>query len=105
MSISAGAPASSLQKYLDKALAVLQRYGILPSKDTPPELTRLLEEVRHVDEAKVMTVKIADDLLGSRGGDWGILATAAFVSIAVPLLVFFAMQKYLVRGLLAGSVK
>ncbi|SFP57334.1 carbohydrate ABC transporter permease [Tranquillimonas alkanivorans] len=57
------------------------------------------------DEAKVMTVKIADDLLGSRGGDWGILATAAFVSIAVPLVVFFAMQKYLVRGLLAGSVK
>ncbi|MGY9049945.1 MAG: carbohydrate ABC transporter permease, partial [Rhodobacterales bacterium] len=52
-----------------------------------------------------MTVKIADDLLGSRGGDWGILAAAAFVSIAVPLFVFFAMQKYLVRGLLAGSVK
>ena len=57
------------------------------------------------DEAKVMTVKIADDLLGSRGGDWGILATAAFVSIAVPLVVFFTMQRYLVRGLLAGSVK
>ena len=52
-----------------------------------------------------MTVKIADDLLGSRGGDWGILAAAAFVSIAVPLLVFFTMQRYLVRGLLAGSVK
>ena len=57
------------------------------------------------DESKVMTVKIADDLLGSRGGDWGILATAAFVSIAVPLAVFFTMQRYLVRGLLAGSVK
>ncbi|MBC7144177.1 MAG: carbohydrate ABC transporter permease [Thioclava marina] len=57
------------------------------------------------DQTKVMTVKIADDLLGSRGGDWGILAAAAFVSIAVPLGVFFAMQKYLVRGLLAGSVK
>jgi len=56
-------------------------------------------------DAQVMTVKIADDLLGSRGGDWGILATAAFVSIAVPLLVFFSMQRYLVRGLLAGSVK
>jgi alpha-glucoside transport system permease protein len=53
----------------------------------------------------VMTVKIADDLLGSRGGDWGILAAAAFISIAVPLLVFFTMQRYLVRGLLAGSVK
>jgi alpha-glucoside transport system permease protein len=56
-------------------------------------------------EAQVMTVKIADDLLGSRGGDWGILATAAFVSIAVPILVFFTMQRFLVRGLLAGSVK
>lgn len=56
-------------------------------------------------EAQVMTVKIADDLLGSRGGDWGILATAAFVSIAVPLAVFFLAQRYLVRGLLAGSVK
>lgn len=57
------------------------------------------------EEAKVMTVKIADDLLGSRGGDWGILATAAFVSIGVPLLVFFSLQRFLVRGLLAGSVK
>ena len=55
--------------------------------------------------SQVMTVKIADDLLGSRGGDWGILAGAAFVSIAVPLLVFFTLQRYLVRGLLAGSVK
>ncbi|RYH03855.1 carbohydrate ABC transporter permease [Salipiger sp. IMCC34102] len=57
------------------------------------------------DETKVMTVKIADDLLGSRGGDWGILAAAAFVSITIPLLVFFTLQRYLVRGLLAGSVK
>jgi alpha-glucoside transport system permease protein len=52
----------------------------------------------------VMTKQIVE-LLGTRGGDWEILATSAFVSIAVPLGVFFAMQKYLVRGLLAGSVK
>ncbi|MEF3047677.1 carbohydrate ABC transporter permease [Pseudotabrizicola sp. L79] len=52
----------------------------------------------------VMTDKIVQ-LMGSRGGNWEILATAAFISISVPLLVFFAMQKYLVRGLLAGSVK
>jgi len=45
------------------------------------------------------------NLMGSRGGDWEILSASAFVSIAVPLAVFFAMQKYLVRGLLAGSVK
>ena len=55
-------------------------------------------------ETTVMTNRIVE-LLGTRGGNWEILATAAFVSIAVPLIVFFAMQKYLVRGLLAGSVK
>lgn len=55
-------------------------------------------------QTTVMTRQIVE-LLGSRGGNWEILATAAFVSISVPLLVFFAMQKYLVRGLLAGSVK
>ncbi len=44
-------------------------------------------------------------LLGSRGGDWEILTTSAFVSIVVPLVVFFSLQRYLVRGLLAGSVK
>ncbi|WP_299866171.1 carbohydrate ABC transporter permease [uncultured Hoeflea sp.] len=55
-------------------------------------------------QTTVMTAQIVE-LLGTRGGNWEILATAAFVSIAVPLLVFFSMQKYLVRGLLAGSVK
>ena len=55
-------------------------------------------------QTTVMTDQIVN-LLGTRGGNWEILATAAFVSIAVPLGVFFAMQKYLVRGLLAGSVK
>lgn len=55
-------------------------------------------------ETVVMTQKLVE-LMGTRGGDWEILATSAFVSIAVPLVVFFAMQRYLVRGLLAGSVK
>lgn len=55
-------------------------------------------------ETTVMTNQIVE-LMGTRGGNWEILATAAFVSIAVPLVVFFAMQRYLVRGLLAGSVK
>lgn len=55
-------------------------------------------------ETTVMTKQIVE-LLGTRGGNWEILATSAFVSIAVPLIFFFAMQKYLVRGLLAGSVK
>ena len=44
-------------------------------------------------------------LLGSRGGNWEILTTSAFVTIIVPLIVFFSLQRYFVRGLLAGSVK
>ena len=44
-------------------------------------------------------------LLGSRGGNWEILTASAFITIIVPLIVFFALQRYLVRGLLAGSVK
>ncbi|WP_181363757.1 carbohydrate ABC transporter permease [Aliiroseovarius pelagivivens] len=56
------------------------------------------------EDQVVMTGRIVD-LLGSRGGDWEILAASAFVSIAVPIFVFFSLQRYLVRGLLAGSVK
>jgi len=56
------------------------------------------------DDRLVLTGRLVN-LLGSRGGQWEILATSAFISIAVPLAVFFAMQRYLVRGLLAGSVK
>lgn len=44
-------------------------------------------------------------LLGSRGGNWEILTASAFVTILVPLIVFLALQRFLVRGLLAGSVK
>ena len=56
------------------------------------------------NDQQVLTGNLVN-LMGSRGGDWEILSASAFVSIAVPLVVFFAMQKYLVRGLLAGSVK
>ncbi|MFD1695797.1 ABC transporter permease subunit [Roseibium aestuarii] len=56
------------------------------------------------EEQLVMTGRLRE-LLGSRGGNWEILTASAFVSIAVPLAVFFALQRYLVRGLLAGSVK
>ena len=55
--------------------------------------------------SELVMTGVLRELLGSRGGNWEILAASAFVSIAVPLLVFFAMQKYLVRGLLSGSVK
>jgi alpha-glucoside transport system permease protein len=51
-----------------------------------------------------LTVRVAD-LAGSRGTEWHLLASGAFVSMIIPLIVFFALQRYFVRGLLAGSVK
>ncbi|GAB2989810.1 carbohydrate ABC transporter permease [Actinotalea caeni] len=44
-------------------------------------------------------------LTGDRGQDWHLLTAGAFVSIVIPLVVFFSLQRYFVRGLLAGSVK
>ncbi len=51
-----------------------------------------------------MTVRLAE-MVGTRGSGWEVLTAGAFVSIAVPLIVFFALQRYFVRGLLAGSIK
>lgn len=44
-------------------------------------------------------------MTGDRGQDWHLLTAGAFISILLPLVVFFALQRYFVRGLLAGSVK
>ena len=56
------------------------------------------------DEQIVLTSKLRE-LLGSRGDNWEILTASAFVTIVVPLAVFFALQRYFVRGLMTGSVK
>jgi alpha-glucoside transport system permease protein len=46
-----------------------------------------------------------NQLSGSFGSHWELLTAGAFISMIVPLIVFFALQRYFVRGLLAGSVK
>lgn len=55
-------------------------------------------------DVQVMSMKIAD-LVGSRGSDWHLLTSAAFISMLMPLSIFFLLQKYFVRGLMGGSVK
>jgi alpha-glucoside transport system permease protein len=52
----------------------------------------------------VLTGRLVN-LLGSLGGNWEVLTASAFITIVVPLIVFFSLQRFLVRGLLAGSVK
>jgi len=56
------------------------------------------------DSQLVLTGRLVN-LLGTRGNNWELLTAGAFVSIIVPLIVFFSLQRYFVRGLLAGSVK
>jgi len=51
-----------------------------------------------------MTVAIAN-LVNSFGTNYEVLTAAAFVSMALPLVIFFSLQRYFVRGILAGSVK
>ncbi|MEJ1154998.1 MULTISPECIES: carbohydrate ABC transporter permease [Microbacterium] len=49
--------------------------------------------------------KLLAEITGTRGNEWQLLTAGAFVSIVVPLIVFFSLQRYFVRGLLAGSTK
>ncbi len=55
-------------------------------------------------ETKVITQRLAD-IVGSRGNDWHLLTAGAFLTMLLPLIVFFGLQRFFVRGLLAGSVK
>jgi alpha-glucoside transport system permease protein len=55
-------------------------------------------------DVQVLTLALAA-LNGARGETWHLLTAAAFISMALPLIVFFSLQKYFVRGLTAGSVK
>ncbi|CAG0933776.1 Diacetylchitobiose uptake system permease protein NgcG [Thermoflexales bacterium] len=52
----------------------------------------------------VMTYQISN-MVTSLGGGWHLLTAAAFLSMALPMIIFFALQRFFVRGMLAGSVK
>ena len=55
-------------------------------------------------DVQVLTMRIAE-MVGSRGADWHLLTAGAFISMILPLVVFFSLQRFFVRGMLAGSVK
>ncbi len=55
-------------------------------------------------DTMVVTMRLAN-MVGSRGNDWHLLTAGAFVTMILPLLVFFSLQRFFVRGMLAGSVK
>jgi alpha-glucoside transport system permease protein len=51
-----------------------------------------------------MTYQISN-MVTSKGSGWHLLTAAAFLSMLLPMIIFFALQRYFVRGMLAGSVK
>ncbi len=55
-SASATAPGTSMQKYLDKAVKVLGQFNVAKQEDTNNELVRLLDDVKHLDEPKVLAI-------------------------------------------------
>jgi alpha-glucoside transport system permease protein len=55
-------------------------------------------------DVAVLTIELAS-IVGSRGEAFHLLTAAAFVSMLIPLIVFLALQRYFVKGLLTGSVK
>lgn len=52
----------------------------------------------------VMTYQISN-MVTSHGAGWHLLTAAAFLSMALPMIVFFSLQRFFVRGMLAGAVK
>ena len=56
------------------------------------------------EQKSVMTYQLLR-LLGQYGEGWQDVAAGSFISLIVPLIVFFSLQRFIVRGLLAGSVK
>jgi len=56
------------------------------------------------DKNRVVTSALAA-MVGEKGQDWHLLTSGAFLSMILPLAVFFGLQRFFVRGLLAGSVK
>ena len=65
----------------------------------------LLVALVFADGAVAPMTKLLAEITGSRGQDWNLLTSGAFITILVPLIVFFALQRFFVRGLLAGSTK
>ncbi|MHC1783200.1 MAG: carbohydrate ABC transporter permease [Anaerolineaceae bacterium] len=56
------------------------------------------------DKTRVVTSALAS-IVGEKGQDWHLLTSGAFISMILPMLVFFLLQRYFVRGMMAGSVK
>ncbi len=65
----------------------------------------LLVALIFADGSVAPITKLLAEMTGSRGQDWYLLTAGAFIALIVPLIVFLSLQRFFVRGLLAGSTK
>lgn len=86
------------------SMPVLAAFAILQFMWVWNDLLIALIFLGSVGDNQVVTLFL-NNLVGSRGQDWHLLTAGGFVTMFVPLLVFFLLQRYFVRGLTAGSVK
>lgn len=56
------------------------------------------------EQVEVVTQRLLN-MIGTRGQDWHLLTSGAFISMVLPLVVFFSLQRFFVRGMMAGSIK
>jgi alpha-glucoside transport system permease protein len=89
---------------LPLAVPALASLGIFQFLWTWNDLLIALVFLGGTSETAPLTVKITS-MFGSLESGWHIMASASFISMALPLLIFFSLQRYFVKGILAGSIK
>jgi alpha-glucoside transport system permease protein len=92
-----------LKVVLPLSVPALASYGIFQFLWVWNDLLMALIFVQNSD-LWPMTIRV-NQMQSQFGGEWHLLSSGAFLLMAVPLVVFFALQRYFVQGLLAGSVK
>jgi alpha-glucoside transport system permease protein len=86
------------------SVPVLAAYGIFQFLWVWNDYLVALIFIGNRPDTQVLTMRLAE-LVGTFGNDWHLLTSGAIVSMIIPLAVFFALQRYFIRGLLGGSVK
>nr|WP_211262271.1 carbohydrate ABC transporter permease [Nitriliruptor alkaliphilus] len=86
------------------SVPVLAAYAIFQFLWVWNDLLVALVFLGGTEEVQVVTLNLAG-LLGEQGQAWQLLTAGAFITMTVPMFVFFTLQRYFVRGLTAGSVK
>ena len=74
------------------------------TKDVAPILQAKCQTCHHAGTVAPMTLVVAN-LVGAYGENYQVLTAASFLSMALPLIVFFSLQRYFVRALTEGAVK